>query len=91
MTWTIFRGPRGVQAIEVRLYFSLLSQKIDNLHEMSKPIFWEKNKEKIINLSFAEVAQRGVNAIYAIIPHLKFTYKIPVGLRVIFCTVSLWQ
>ena len=33
----------------------------DNLHEMTKPIFW-KNKEKknIINLSAAEFAQRVV-------------------------------
>ena len=30
------------------------------LHEMSNPIFWEKNKKNIINLSSAENAQRVV-------------------------------
>ena len=29
----------------------------DNLHEMSKPVFWEKNKKKINNLSSAELVQ----------------------------------
>ena len=28
----------------------------DNLHEMSNPVFWKKNKENIINLPFAELA-----------------------------------
>ena len=34
----------------------------DNLHEMSDPVFWEKNKKKIniTNLSSAEFAQRMV-------------------------------
>ena len=30
----------------------------DNLHEMSKPIFWETNKKNIKNLSSAEIAPR---------------------------------
>ena len=32
----------------------------DNMHEMSNPIFWEKVREHIINLSSAELAQRVV-------------------------------
>ena len=33
----------------------------DNLHEMSNPVFWEKNKKNIINLSSTtELAQRVV-------------------------------
>ena len=28
----------------------------DNLLDMSKSVFWEKNKKNIINLSFAEFA-----------------------------------
>ena len=31
----------------------------DNLQEMSNPVFWEKKKKNIINLSSAELAQRG--------------------------------
>ena len=29
----------------------------DNLHEMSEPAFWEKNKKNIINLLSAELTQ----------------------------------
>ena len=29
----------------------------DNLHEMSNPVFWEKIKKYIVNLSSAELAQ----------------------------------
>ena len=32
----------------------------DNLHEMSNPIFWEKKKKIITNLSSPELAQREV-------------------------------
>ena len=32
----------------------------DNLHEMSKPVFWGKNKNDIINLSSAKLAHRVV-------------------------------
>ena len=35
----------------------------ENLHEMSKPVFWE-NKENIINLSPAELAQRVIKVKY---------------------------
>ena len=37
----------------------------DNLHEMSNPVFWEKNT-KNINLLSAEFAQRGVKVNQAI-------------------------
>ena len=33
----------------------------DNLHEMAKPIFWEKNRKIFVDLSAAELAQRVVN------------------------------
>ena len=36
-----------------------ISCKGDNLHEMSNPIFWEK-EEQYINLSSAELAKRVV-------------------------------
>ena len=29
-----------------------------NLHEMTNPVFWEKRRNKFINLSSAELAQR---------------------------------
>ena len=32
----------------------------DNLHESSKPIFWQKWEKKNINLSSAELAQKVV-------------------------------
>ena len=32
----------------------------DSLHEMSDPVFWEKNKKNIINFSSAEFAHRVV-------------------------------
>ena len=32
-------------------------EKGDNMHEMSKPVFWEKNKKNVINLTPAELAQ----------------------------------
>ena len=32
----------------------------DNLHEMSKTVYWGKKKENIINLSSAESAQKVV-------------------------------
>ena len=31
----------------------------DNLHEMSNPVFWEKKKKNIVNLSSAKNAQSG--------------------------------
>ena len=30
------------------------------MHEMPKPVFWEKGEKNIINLSSAEIAQRKV-------------------------------
>ena len=36
----------------------ILTYQGDNLHEISKPVFWEKKKKKnIINLSSAEITQ----------------------------------
>ena len=41
------------------LHFVQIVSRGDNLHEISKPIFW-KNKKNIISLSSAEFAQRVV-------------------------------
>ena len=32
----------------------------DNLHELPKPIFWEKIRKNIVNLSAAKFAQRAI-------------------------------
>ena len=32
----------------------------DNLHEISNPVFWEKNKKNVISLSSVEFTQRVV-------------------------------
>ena len=42
-------------------YFFLRKQNLifheirDNLHEMSKPVFWKKNKKKYFKISSAEI------------------------------------
>ena len=41
-------------ADDILKYFS------DNLHEISRPIFWEKSKKNIVNLSSAEFARRAI-------------------------------
>ena len=40
--------------------FFFLQKTGNNLHEMSNPVSWEKNKKNITNLSSAELAQRMV-------------------------------
>ena len=60
----------------------------NNLYEMSKPVFWEK-EEIYFKMSSADDNQTVI-----IISNLKFTYKKPIGsegvkgLRVIFFTIS---
>ena len=34
--------------------------KVENLYEMSNPVFWEKDKKNIISLSSAELSKRVV-------------------------------
>ena len=41
-----------------------IASKGDNLHEMSKHIFWEKREKNIISLSSAEFAQRVIEVKY---------------------------
>ena len=45
----------------------------DNLHEMSNPVLWGKNKNNVINFSSAELAQRviRVKTIFAELSTLK--------------------
>ena len=41
-------------------HFIQIVRNGENLHEMSNPALWEKNKKNIINLSSAEFVQRAV-------------------------------
>ena len=45
-----------------RIRFDISRKLGDNLREMSNPIFWEKKKKKVRNLSSAELAQGVVKA-----------------------------
>ena len=55
----------------------------DNLHEMLNPVFWEKNKKNIINLSFAELTKRVVKVIFFCFIIIKFLYLLVVLQRFI--------
>ena len=51
-------------------FHQIVSLGGDNLHEMSRPVFWKKNKKNIISLSFAECAERivKINIIIHVLP-----------------------
>ena len=57
----------NISADDILKYFSFLARnfiqtvsKGDNLHDMSKPIFWKNKDEKCFKMLSADLAQGGV-------------------------------